>query len=72
MHIWETKLKNVCETLKIWVKNSYKEPDHSKQELKRELVEIQKDIEDHGMERQKHDKEKWIYTTIIERMKRNG
>lgn len=43
MHIWETKVKNVHNALKIWVKNSYKELEHSKQELKRKLSEIQKD-----------------------------
>lgn len=30
--------------------------------MKTELFEIQKDIEDHGMDRKKHDKEKAIYT----------
>ena len=53
MHIWETKLNLVCVALKGWAKDYYKEPEIVKQDMKRMLEEVQKDIDGQGVTKEK-------------------
>eukprot|EP00253_Pinus_taeda_P028387 PITA_28387 len=63
-HIWETKLRKTKQALKEWTKNSYKEPEEIKKEIKSKLDCIHRIIEEHDLSQESKDRESNLYSQL--------
>lgn len=62
--IWETKLKQTRQALKLWAKNNYQEPEIVKKDLKKNLESVQLNIEAQGLTQQAKENEIRLYAQL--------
>lgn len=63
-YIWETKLKQTRQALKTWAKTNYQEPELIKKDIKKNLEEVQQNIEVVGLSQQAKENEIRLYSHL--------